>query len=151
MSSTQAAVCLGHLGQGTSGQGQPRDPGGDHEQTGGSTRGSEEEQESAQLWKVMGSDLGHPRAAKEICFDKPVLTEFALPANSQPLTQGSAEIYFNMQTPSLPIQCFRWEWTQKSLSLSSLTSHCPDARTELQRGRQWPAGPKAHPFGRWEH
>lgn len=66
MSSTQVAVCLGHLGQGSSGQGQPGDPGGDHEQTGGSTLGSEEEQESAQLWKVMGSDLGHPRVAKEI-------------------------------------------------------------------------------------
>lgn len=102
MSSTQAAVCLGHLGQGTSGQGQPRDPGGDHEQTGGSTRGSEEEQESAQLWKVMGSDLGHPRAAKEICFDKPVLTEFALPANSQPLAQRSAEIYFQHADPFPP-------------------------------------------------
>ena len=105
----------------------------------------------AQLWKVMGSDLGHPRAAKEICFHRPVLTEFALTANSQPLTQGSAEICFQHADPSAPIQCFRWEWTQKSLSLSSLTSHCPDARTELQRGRQWPVGPKAHPFGRWEH
>lgn len=69
MSNAQVAVCLGHLGQGSSGQGQPADPGGDHEQTAGSTLGSGEEQESAQLWKVMGSDLGHPRVAKEIITD----------------------------------------------------------------------------------
>ena len=67
MSSTPVALCLGHLGQGTSGQGQPRDPGGDHEQTGGSTRGSTVESHGIRL---RSSKSGQGDLFSQTCFDR---------------------------------------------------------------------------------